>query len=434
MLRWWRTEIADVSQREVADRLGVARTAVTNWETGSRMASIDAERIDEVLGADGVLAGWLWSFGTPVGLQQRRIWSNTFRGESTPVWMWIRSPSPRLVVEAEWGMYRFEGELDLGDNGLLVTVGVSIEESPVVVQLSEPGWIDFGRGDIPDHVEGAPVVDALDMVMPSSANGDFTELLSTNLVARFGQERPPQISSLSAQDLKPVETLIERLDRPGSERSRQPAPALPGSWPELNEGVDEAEERSKYTRLREARRLSLAETSHRLAVMTTTRAGKDTLRRFEANVGDPHDPLLPVALDHVLGANGYLALAEIASGHGSAAVQIPPYWNAPVWITFTAARDNLGPRPVAELHWGKWRRLINGRLPLLVINHAALVPLRIVADTDIHWTTGVGRRVGAMPINHGWTPDSIDTTQQALSTYQEVLFDAVRHASEHHRR
>ena len=432
MLRWWRTDIAGLSQRELADRLGVARTAVTNWEKGSRMASIDAERIDDVLAAGGVLTGWLWSFGTPEGLQPRRIWSNAFRGGSTPVWMWIRSPARRLVVEAEWGMYRLEGELDLGDNGLLITVGVSIEESPVVVQLSEPGWIDFGRGDIPDHVEGAPVVDALDMVMPSTADGDFTELLSTNLVMRFGQERPPQIASLSEQDLKPVESLIERLDQPDPPRSRRRSPALPGSWPELHEGVDD-DERSKYTRLREARRLSLAETSHRLAAMTTTTAGKDTLRRYEANIGDPHDPLLPVALDHVLGANGYLALVQIASGEGTAAVNLPPYWNAPVWITFATERGNLGPRRVAELQWGKWRRPIDGRLPLLVVNHAPLVPLRIVADTDIRWAAGVGRRIGATPINHGWIPDSIDTTQQALSTYQEVLFDAVRHASEHHR-
>lgn len=419
MLRWWRTEVAGVSQRQLADRLGVARTTITNWEQGSRMASIDADRIDAVLNADGVLAGWLWCFGTPEGLKPRQVWSTTFTGGSTPVWMWIRSPAPTLRVEAEWGMYRMEGELDLGHNGHLITLGVSIEQSPVVVQLSEPGWVDFGRGETPDRVEGAPVVDALEMVMPSSAEGVFNDLLSNNIV-KLGDK------------LKPVETLIETLDQSRHGAVGRHQPGRPVAWPALQDGED-AEDRSSYSLLREARCLSLTETSQRLADLTGTKAGRDTLRRFEANVGEPHDPLLPMALDHVLGANGHLALLQIASGRGTSTVNIPSYWTAPVWITFAAESVAGCGSKVAELQWGNWHRSIEGDLPMLVINHSAMVPLKITADDAIHWTAGIGRRRGATPINHGWNPDSLDTTQQALSTYQEILLDAVRHASEHDR-
>ncbi len=179
--------------------------------------------------------------------------------------------------------------------------------------------------------------------------------------------------------------------------------------------------------MREARQLSLAETSQRLETLTGTTAGKDTLRRFEANIGEPHDRLLPVALDEVLGAQGHLALAEIASGRGTGTAPVPSYWNGPVWIAFRSDNPDRGDDDrVAELQWGNWRRLIEGPLPQLVINHAALIPLRIVADPDILWTVGVGRRPGATPINHDWAPDSIDTTQQALSTYQEALLKALR--------
>ncbi len=434
LLRWWRDKVAHISQRALADRLGVARTAVTNWEKGSRLASLDVERIDQALDADGVLAGWLWAFDTPTGLAPRHIWSAVFRGPSTPVWMWIRCSEPDLVVEAEWGLYRFEGEVELGENGFLITLGVSIEESPVVVQLSKPGWVDFGRGDVPPNVPGAPELDPLSMVVPSSATGDFSKMLSSNIAKRFAESPPPEVAELGEEVLKPVESLFDTNRT--ADRAAKQADDSAWVWPTISDGVGSVD-RSRFSTLREARGLSLADTSQRLAELTGTKASKDTLRRFESDVGLPHDRLLPVALDHVLGANGHLAMVELAAGKGSATVNIPRYWAAPVWLEFWVdpecdkrGGDGVGHR-VAELYWGSWRRSIDGELPLLLISHGPMLPLRLVVDPSIHWKVGIGRRVGAIPINHGWLPNSIDATQDALTEYQQVLLEALRHIDEH---
>ncbi|MGH1491645.1 MAG: helix-turn-helix transcriptional regulator [Acidimicrobiales bacterium] len=437
LLRWWREDIAGISQRELADELGVARTAVTNWEQGSRMVSLDFERVDQTLQADGVLAGLLWSFDTPSGMQARHVWSSVYPGASSPVWMWIRCSTPTIAIEAEWGFYRFEGEVAPGENGLLVTLGVSIEQSPVVVQLSSPGWVDFGRGVVPPDVPGAPEVDPVSLVVPSSASGDFSEMLSSDIAKQFAESPTPEVAGLGEEGLKPVESLIGR-SRAADRSARQPSGAA-RVWPSISEGL-EVPERARFKALREARGLSLIETSRRLAEVTGTKASKDTLRRFEDDKGDPHDRLLQVALDQVLGGNGHLAVMEIASGHGPGTVKIPHYWTGPVWLAFSAAPgvsstkkpDDADTR-IVDLQWGSWRRRIDGDLPLLVVSHAPLAPLRLATDKSTHWTVGVGRRAGAIPINHRWLPDSIDTTHDALSEYQRTLYGALRHAHEQHR-
>ncbi len=424
MLTWWRKEVAGQSQRELAEHLRVARTSVTNWERGTRLASLDVDRIDRALDAGGVLAGLLWAFGTPEGLEPVRFSSYVFPESMDPVWMWVRSESPDVGIQADWGLYRFAGEFELGENGMFVTVGASIDESPVVVQLSAPGWIDFGRGELPTRIAGAPVKDAIDIFQPSDATGGINTMLSTNLHERFEHAPTREMAELGNDALKPVESFLDVMDRStGGPRSR--------SRPPVREGLS-ALERSRFVRMRKARKLSFSETAARLTTMTDTHVGKDTLRRFESGTGKPHDPLLPVALDHVLGGNGHLALTKITGGHGSGAVSFPPYWRAPVWLDFVGPeRDDADERPVAELQWGSWRRRITGQLPMQVISHSSMVPLRITTDPDVHWTAGVGRLIGATPIDDEWVPDSVTTTQQALSTYEDVLLQAVKHASTH---
>jgi transcriptional regulator with XRE-family HTH domain len=379
------------------------------------MASIDIERIDAVVDANGVLAGMLWAFGTPEGIEPNHIWTNVFPGDSSPVWMWLRHSQESLHLRAEWGIYGIDDEIQLGHNGLIVTLGASIPESPLVVQLSDAGWVDFGRGQPPEHIDGLPVVDAMQLMTSSSAKGDFANLLSATIVERFENEPPHEIATLPQETQKSMETFLGQVDQNGA------APPV-GSWPVLREGIDQID-RSRFREMRQARRLSFADVRQRLADQTNITVGKDTLSRFEKGTGEPHEPLLPVALDHVLGGNGRLVLAELSSGTGPGAVTVPDFWKAPVWLAFSGDAAEF----VVELRWGEWRRRLEGPLPQLVICHSAMAPLRIIADPEVHWTVGVGRRSGAMPINHGWVPASVDTANAALSTYQDALLDAVRH-------
>ena len=416
LLRWWRTDVAGLSQRELASRLGVARTAVTNWEQDIRLASIDMDRIDEALEGDRALADLLWSFGTPEGIESAHVWTNVFRGPSRPVWMWIRSNATRLRVDAEWGLYAFDTEIELPSNGLFVTVGASIDESPVTVVLSEPGWIDFGHGELPLVIPGAEVLDAVEKMRPSSANREvFNDLLSANLAALF-ERSPRQVRGLGERALRPVASFLNELSRPDAPRPPRP-PA--------SEGTDDPQ-RARYARLREARKLSLADTVTRLSTLTGVTVGKDTLRRFEAGRGEPHDPLLPARLDHVLGGNGHLAMMAILSSERPGSVTFPEFWDAPVWLEFHAADGEQPPPPIAELVWGGWRRRVEGRLPLVVVCHGAPPSLRVNPAPGVGWTAGIGRRAGALPIDHGWLPTSVDTSQKAIEEYQGVLIDAMR--------
>lgn len=415
--------MSGLSQRDLAAHLGVARTAVSNWERGARSASIDVDRLDAALAGDGALGGLAWAVGTPWGLPPARVWTNVYRGPSSPVWMWIRAEAPRIVVEAEWGLYGLEIDGELPPNGRFITLGASIDESPLRVVLSQPGWVDFGRGSLPDEMPDAEVHDAIDIMKPSSAAGDpFNDLLSANLAASM--ERPVRSSrGRGGGPLGSLSNFLDDLaagDRPNA--GRHPLP---------EEGRD-AQDRSGYARLREARKLSLGDAVLRLAAQTGISIGKDTLRRFEAGTGRPSHPLLPAALDHVLGANGHLALEAIRSGTGPGTVVFPDYWNAPIWLEFDRETTTSAPAaagaggPVAELQWGGWRRVVGGALPLAVISHGAPRTLRIDTAPTIRWSAGVGRRPGARPIDQGWLPTSVDATQEAISAYREALMDAVR--------
>lgn len=417
ILRWWRTEVAELSQRTLADHVGVGRTAVANWENGSRMASVEIDRLDRAMGADGTLSGLLWAFGTPGGLEPGRLWTNVYPGDSTVVWVWLRGEHETVEVEAEWGVFRVEVSEKQGPNGLFITVGASLDESPVILQTRSEGWADFGRGDLPRRVAGAPVLEAVDFMQPGSATGAFVGLVYTNIAEQFVENASREVLELDNSSRRKVESF---LDDAGDGKAAK-------GWTHVGDGLDELE-RSRFVRMRQCRSISLQETAKRLGELTGTKVSKDTLRRFESGTGEPHDPLLPVALDHVLGGNGHLALTTVSSGRGQGSVRFPPYWRAPVWLSFEGPVDRFD----GELHWGNWRRRIDGELPMLLISHSAMTPLRIVVPDEISWTAGVGRRNGATPINQGWVPASHETAKEALMTYQDILRDAIRHAGGHH--
>ncbi|MGF1598112.1 MAG: helix-turn-helix domain-containing protein [Acidimicrobiales bacterium] len=424
LLRWWRQDILGWSQTQAAARLSVQPTALSNWENAVRAISLDVDALDRALDGEGVLAGLLWSFKTPVGLDADRTWTKVFTGSSTPVWLWIRSDRRRVRFEGEWGVARIEYDYELGDNGAFLSIGASVSHSPVVIQLSEPGWVDFGRGPLPSRMPDAPVVTAIEVVTPSGSSGSFMDMFFGNLVERFKRSRPQDVANLDRSAPGALARFFSAFDNRRAEQHRP--------WPPLPTGADEVE-RLCFARLRRARSLSLLETAERLAALTGVTVSKDTLRRFETDVGQPHDRLLPVALDHVLGAEGKLAIVALRSDAGSGAVRFPPYWHGPIWMSFEI--DATTPRAQIEpvvIEFGDWARELSITTPRLLIHHycAPTVPLRITAPPTVRWTVGIGRRAGAEPIDHGWVPVSVDVAQSALSDTEQALLDALAAASE----
>lgn len=410
-----------LSQTQVAERLSVKPTTLSNWENHNRAISIDIEQIDTALRADGVLAGLLWAVGTPKGLEARKIWTKVYPGEETPAWMWVRTPTDVVTMVGEWGVARIDQEFDIGKNGMFFTVPQSVNTSPIVIYLSEPSWVDFGRGQLPQEMPDAPVFSAINLAHRSSATGDFIELFFGNIADRFSKSRSMQLSKLNKSSPRSLQSFFDAFAKP-TDGSLAPIP-----WPPLPLEVD-ANDRQRFAKLRDARGLSLVELSHRLAERTGVEASKDTLRRFESDVGEPHDRLLPAAIDHALGAEGHLAAVEIRSDVGSGSVTLPPYWEAPIWLELDGDKGDSR----MQLEWGKWWRAIEGDLPQYLVSHYTErgVPLRVTVGDGVKWKIGVGRRAGAIPIDHGWMPINADVAKEVIGKTEDALLSALEHGNE----
>jgi transcriptional regulator with XRE-family HTH domain len=440
-LRWWRTDVLGLSQQQVAARLSVKPTALSNWENGARTISIDLDHVDRALDGGGVLGGLLWAFGTPNGLEPNELWTKVFPGDPTPVWMWIRSEAPRVQITSEWGIARIEFDLDLPPNGLFVTVGSSVAEAPVIVQLSEPSWTDFGRGDLPDEIPGALILPAIDHARRSGGSGTFYELFFGNLGDRFSRSRSRQLAGLNRSAPRSLANFFKRFANAGSNAETTSSPVPWARASDTTGGCPSEEsceplpsgsapaDRLRFARLRRARQLSLVDAVGRLTVLADIDISKDTLRRFETGVGEPHDRLLPAALDQMLGADGRLAMVELRADEGSGAVRVPPYWFGPMWFEFT------GPDRVVTvtLHWGDWSRDVTGRLPLQLVYHhsAGAQPLRITAAPDVGWRVGLGRNPmpGAVSIDYGWAPTSVDVVRKAIAETEEVILSSLERSA-----
>ena len=186
--------------------------------------------------------------------------------------MWVRAEGPTISIQGRLGATHLSGELALGKNGVFIDLGPSSPDASAIVKLSKPGWVDFGRGELKNEIPEARTYSAGSLVSPVPA--------------------------------------------------ADPAPA-PTPWPPMADD-DEALERWRFADLRQARGLSLVETADRLEAMTGVIVSKDTLRRYETGIGEPHNRFLSAALDHVLGADGHLSLLTIRRGQGDGAVRFPP--------------------------------------------------------------------------------------------------------------
>ncbi|MEL7158734.1 MAG: helix-turn-helix transcriptional regulator, partial [Actinomycetota bacterium] len=295
ILRWWRGDVLDLTQQQAADRLNVQASALSHWERDARAISIAPDTIDEALEGQGVLRSLLWAANTPDGLDPGHLWTKVFPGPSAPVWVWIRSPASKIFLQAEWGVARIDTVLEPGPNGAFITVGASVPDSPVVLYMSEPGWADFGWGELPQAMPGAPVLAAVSMFSASSADGRFMEFFRSHVQAELADPSSPRP--------RLAEVVPESIERFVADRTRrEPVKEPHKNWPVHAEGID-AVDRQRFARLRQARGLSRTEMARRVTKLTDTAVSRDTIRRFEKDVGKPHDPMLPVALDHALGAD-----------------------------------------------------------------------------------------------------------------------------------
>lgn len=420
LLRWWRSDVRGLTQQQAADQLCVQASALSNWERGTRAIPADLTQIDRALAGGQVLADLLRAHGTPQGLKPDRSWSKVFPGPSGPVWMWLRSPSSSISLAAEWGVASLEIEMELGANGVFLTLPVSVHDSPVIVRLSKPGWVDFGRGELPPGVPDASVIEAVNHFRPSSADGTFMQLFVSSMIGKMST-RSRDIVQVARLAPRQVARFFAALS---SGTAPDPPPIPPPSVHDRDKGLD----RLGFAQLRQARGLSLMEVAEILSAETDLEVSRDTLRRFESGIGTPHERMLPAGLDHVLGAEGHLAALDIRSASGDGAVSVPCYWRGPVWIEIEGRAET----PDLTLQRGKWHREVEapGRVLLSFHWFDPAVPLRIRAPANVRWTFGIGRRAAAESIDQNWAPGTFDVAQEAISQTELAITTALTDVSD----
>src|ERR1700722_19249988 len=112
VLRAWREE-AGVGVRELAEMLGAAASAVSQWETGKRAtrSAPNVSRVESIAGKLGLREHgvqamkdmWL-AVGSATALEPRSSWAHNYQWPSGPAWVWLRCPEPpaTLSVKGWW--------------------------------------------------------------------------------------------------------------------------------------------------------------------------------------------------------------------------------------------------------------------------------------------------------------------------------------------
>jgi len=302
LLRTWRQEVVSRPATDVASDLGVARSALSNWESDRRQPdAVTLERLDRLYGARGTLVDLLAALGTPAALDPRRTWWHNFGLSGGPVWAWVR-PGPnqtRLSMTVTWGPFRAEVDYESDDCGVILTAPASTANPPLRVDLAEDGWVDFGQGRVPAEL-GIPVVNGLTHIRLFDRKDDATSIFAERL------------SSFLGDDERWVETIQEFVD----DRRDLVGDALSGI--DHRHQVSDVTEVTtgapvplglrfsgdRYRRLREARGLSQADTARLVTeLLPSSPMRDDQVGTVEAG-GYPRVEQLGSRLDTVYRANG----------------------------------------------------------------------------------------------------------------------------------
>ena len=87
-----------------------------------------------------------------------------------------------------WGVFAFDCSSECDDRGVIVTSPVSMPNPPAWVHLREPGWVDFGRGEVPVAL-GIPTFTALSAARLARGGHSPAGLVAPEVVERFTRDR-----------------------------------------------------------------------------------------------------------------------------------------------------------------------------------------------------------------------------------------------------
>jgi transcriptional regulator with XRE-family HTH domain len=348
LLRAWRTELG-WTQDDVARTVRVSRAAVTSWETDARRIPAQAlQDLDFACVAGGCLVDLVRAVGSSQGCWDgswvagpRQCWGHVFPGEPGPVWAWVRpGTGDRVAGHSRMGLLGMRFDQETGPDGIFLTQPYASSRMALRVMLSEPGWVDFGRGTVPSWLE-RPV--------KTSAGLADAEVIITGhpVIERY-------VQAIRTRDRGAPETLRDRLrtlvdperwDLLESQLRRRGEPA---DDPPRSAGADPrppgvAEERmALHRRLREARAMSQADAAAAASALLAeagraevARVTREQVRNYEEGRAS-RVQYLPALLDMAYGAFGWSCWEPVRvtrTGTGKFEAAFPGWWVGPVGVT-----------------------------------------------------------------------------------------------------
>lgn len=364
LLRVWRTEIANLTQHQVASSVYVKKNTISMWERAERgLTFAHLHALDRCYDAGGALADVALAMGTPSGLPPRRSWVHNPQGPSGPVWAWCR-PMPghqHLSLQMRWGTRAFRCSSACDDRGLFLWSPVSVPHPPLGVDLAEPGWVDFGRGTIPDEL-GIPVFD---------------------------------VSCPAEQGL----TADRAADGPMPVEITQPFTA------------------AQWRALRECRCLSRrAAVGEATALMPDEPVTDDQLHELERGA-QPRARYLRSRLDLLYRADGHTGIEAVKPtvGRRGITVTFPSWWVGPVWFSFVAKHDQPANVEVHRDATYKPLEVTSGSTVTCRKPTDEPVPFRLLCPPSWAMTAGMGMHPAASDISRGWLLNSSTTPRTAGS-------------------
>lgn len=423
LLNAWIGE-SGVLPAELARRLGVTASAVSQWQSGLVEPNVARViTIDTALAAEGVLTALWQAVGTTLAWPPRRLWAHNFRRPGEPAWVWIRS-SARHPIRARfrWGA-ALAGAIDVqpGMGGHIGLAPSSVDNPPVEVEFDDPGgWADFGHGAFPMSIIELGIHARLMEHLEILDEGRIEEgpirdpALERKLGSGLGYAR-----SLLGQHGIPWSIVANNLHAfvPSRMVHDHSNATLPSGLLTRPDGTLEVQFRIDGQRLAGLRN-SLGHTQKSAAESISALDSRhpvtrEVIRGIESGARGDRQGLV-WRIDTTYHADGQIGLDRVPIHRTQTwRVAFPNSWIGPVWIqVLDSTKDDF-----VEFVWGEWRRrqsLSSGGVLAFRKSAVNQPSLSVSAPPSVRIAAGTGAVPGAIDANPGWYPKNVGQSLMLL--------------------
>lgn len=446
LLKTWRVDVKKFSLRQAAQlcqqfgqdqQVRISHTKLAHWETkGARLNHIPdygLQILDATYRAKGALVGIARSLSSPAALKPRWNWAHSFQPyvsglknsipvETGPVWTWLRpgKESPFWIeAEVSWGIFSVKISQSCGQEGLFLTCPVSTSHPALFVKWkNEPGWADFGHGEIPPGL-GVQTISVL---------GNFQILNATLVIKNMWNYYFDKNSVL------PIQALLNKIQsfffsKPGflpKLFNRDVPQETKQNLIEFDSIANTDKETSfsphQFQALRQHRGLSRQEVAKEVnLLLKTTSVSKDQIGHLEEG-RNTTSKFLVSCLDMVYGIGGYSFRQEVSidyQGDQTAIVKFPSHWIGPVSVKFESNQfePNIEPIGTAGLSWREWKTsfsLHSGTRVAFRKDIPDPTPLFVHFPKSWKITAEMGHCQDAVSVNKNWTFEDRPEIRQTL--------------------